>query len=142
MNKTLTNILLMLVALQFVISAPHAMAARASVTLNGRPLLPAQGSAAGVWFYTGSGRPAETQVLLTGHTAVSNGWRLTAALAAGDTVRILVDSAAPLTNILFQSVALSGNALTCQSENNAIIIHASARAGAVRLVGLVSEGSP
>jgi hypothetical protein len=142
-NKILTNLFLALAALQFFTYAPHAMAARVSITLNGRPLLPAHGSTAGVWFYTGSGSPEGTQVLLTGHTTVSNGWQLTAALAAGDTVRVVLDSGAePLTNILFQSKSLSGNALTCQAESKAITLRASDGAGAVRLVGLTSGGTP
>lgn len=145
---------LALVALQCAIAAPHAMAARASVMLNGQPLLPAHGSAAGAWFYTGSGlghgkrlqlgiNDAETQVLFTGHTSVSNSWQLTASLAAGDTVRVVFDSGAePLIDIRFQSKSLSGNTLACQSESNAITLHASAGAGAVQLVDLTSEGKP
>jgi hypothetical protein len=153
-NKTLTNIFLALATFQCVIAAPQAMAARASVTLNGQPLLPAHGSAAGVWLYTGSGlghgertqkdsNDAETQVLLTGHATVPGGWRLTVALNAGDTVRVVLDSGAtPVTDIQFQKTALSKNVLTCQSESNAITLRASAGAGEVRLVGLTSEGKP
>ena len=148
-----------LAAYQFVIRAPVAKAARASVTLNGKPLFPAHASAAGVWFYADSGRDgspnrprtsrgdvpthAGTQALLTGHGTVPGGWRLTASLNAGDELRVALDpGATPLTDLRFRAEALSGSAPACQAESNAVVIRAISGAGAVRLTGLTSGGVP
>jgi len=140
-------------AYQFVISAPLLQAACLSVSLNGQAVAPAHATAAGVWFYHDGaitrGRteesPAKTQrgkddrerasqLLLTGHGTVPGGWRLTAALQAGDEIRISLKSgSAPLNGIGFKREPLSGKALTCQAETNAIVIRATAGGGAVRL---------
>ena len=130
-----------LAAYLFVIRAPSAKPARASVTLNGKPLPPAHGTTAGVWFYADGATGA--QALLTGHGTVPDGWRLTASLNAGDTVRIALDpGAVPLSDIRFHTETLSKVSLTCQAESNAVTIRATAGAGAVRLTGLTSGGKP
>ncbi len=143
-----------LAAYQFVIHAPAAKTARVSVTLNGKPIVPAHGSVAGVWFYAESGerrqeggvgdtREAGSQLLLTGHATVAQGWRLTAELKAGDTLGVELDPGAkPLSDIQFQTDALSGSALTCQTEASSIVIRARSGAGAMRLTRLSKGGIP
>jgi predicted esterase len=144
-----------LAAYNFVIHAPPAIPVRSSVMLNGKPLLPAHGSVAGVWFYAddqsrdGSpnrprtprrGVPTEegAQVLLTGHSSVPGSWRLTAALDKGDTLRICFSPAIP--DLRFIAHPLDGK-LTCQSESNAVVICAETK-GTVRLTRLTARGKP
>ena len=73
-------------AYAFVMRALTSKPVRVSVAINGRTIPPAPGSAAGVWFYADGETGA--QVLLTGHAAVPGSWRMTAALNAGDEVRV------------------------------------------------------
>ena len=127
-----------LAAYQFVIQAPRAKAARASVELNGKPLFPAHATAAGVWFYANG-----SQALLTGHGTVPGGWRLTVSLNAGESLRVALDPGpTPLSEIQFQAEALSGQALTCRAESNAVVVRAEAGEGAVRLTRLACGGVP
>jgi predicted esterase len=144
-----------LAAYNFVIHAPPASPVRSSVMLNGKPLFPAHGSVAGVWFYAddqgrdGSPNRPRTprrgvptkegaQVLLTGHGSVPGSWRLTAALDKGDTLRICFSPAIP--DLRFIAHPLDGK-LTCQSESNAVVICAETK-GAVRLTRLTARGKP
>ncbi len=130
-----------LAAFLFVIRAPAAKAARAALTLNGRPLIPAHGSAAGVWFYADG--TDGSQVLLTGHNEVADGWRLTADLNAGDTLRVAFDpGSTPLADIRFRMETLSGEAPAYRTETNALTLCASAGAGAVRVTALTDGGKP
>ena len=141
-----------LAAYRFVINAPSAKAACASLTLNGKPLVPAHATAAGVWFYCerrvekeelGVEKTLNAQVLLTGHGTVPGGWRVTAALNKGDEARVALDSgAAALGEIGFKAETLAGQALICQAESNAVMIRAASGAGAVRLTGLTAGGLP
>jgi len=148
-----------LAAYRFVIDAPSAKAACVSLALNGKPLVPAHATAAGVWFYDagraekealGAGnapnaqRPTlDAQIVLTGHGTVPEGWRLTASLKKGDEVRVGFDAgAAALREIGFKAEALAGESLTCQAESNAVVIRATAGAGAVRLTRFTCGGKP
>jgi predicted esterase len=152
-----------LAAYQFVIRSLAETTARASVTLNGKPLTPAHGSAAGVWFYShvegerpreplsqadsahGDVRPPshlESQVLLTGHETVPDGWRLTAALQAGDEVRVKLDAGiGALGEIRFKTEPLSGTEPACRMEGASLVIHAK-NTGAVQLTRFTSGSKP
>ena len=82
-------------------------------------------------------------MLLTGHGTVPGGWRLTASLNAGDEVHVAFDSGTiTLRDVRFRAETLSGNALDCQAASNSVVIRAIAGAGAVRLTGLTSGGTP
>jgi len=131
-------------AYRFVINAPRVKAARLSLALNGKALMPAHATTAGVWFYTqGENGKTETQILLTGHGTVPDGWRLTAALTAGDEVRVRLDAgAAALDGLRFKAETLSGSAPTCQTEGSDLVIRATSGAGAVRITGLTCGGVP
>ncbi|MDX9867613.1 MAG: prolyl oligopeptidase family serine peptidase [Kiritimatiellia bacterium] len=149
-----------LAAYDFVIRAPRAASARASLALNGKPLVPAHATAAGVWFYAeGEGRDGSpnrprtprggvptaegTQVLLTGHGTVPEGWRLTAVLRKGSEVRIALDpGSAVLGDLRFHAQTLQGAAPVCTAESHAIVIRADKGAGAVRLTGVTAGGKP
>jgi len=133
-------------------------AARVSLALNGKPLVPAHGTVAGVWFYAGQQRPTlsaqhttsnaeratnHAQVLLTGHGTVPAGWRLTAALGANDEVRVALDfGAAEAGEIEFKAETLAGASLTCRAVSDAVTIRADKGAGAVRLTGMTAGGKP
>ncbi len=128
-------------AYAFVLRALASKAVRSSVSINGRIVPPAHGSAAGVWFY--ADREKDAQLLFTGHPGMPESWRLTASLNAGDEVRItFVSDAALLTNIQFQTVALSPSALDCRAETNALVIKARDVPGAARLTGFAFENVP
>ena len=72
-----------------------------------------------------------------------DGWRLTAALNKGDEVRVVLDSgAAAMGEIGFKFETLAGQTLICQPESNAVMIRASAGAGALRLTRFVCGGKP
>jgi hypothetical protein len=140
MKTTLTCMLLALAA-TVAGAAGTNDAVRASLTLNGTPVLPAHGSAAGVWFY--ADRSSGAQALLTGHTPVPDSWRLTASLSSGDTWRVTLDSGlSPLGDLGFQTETLSGAALACQAETNGLTLSARAGAGAIRITGLTASGKP
>lgn len=152
-----------------LLAALAAGTSRAAVTndalfLNGKPLLPAHASTAGVWFYAdmagerqrepqaqtdsahGDVRPPAgygSQILLAGHTTVPEGWRLTAALNANDEVRVSFN-AAPVTpgEIGFKAETLAGQPLTCQAASNTVVIRAAAGAGAIRLTRFVCGDRP
>ncbi len=133
-------------------------AARVSLALNSKPLVPAHGTVAGVWFYAGQQRPtlsaqhatsnaeratSHAQVLLTGHGTVPGGWRLTAALGANDEVRVALDfGAAEAGEIGFKAETLAGASLTCRAVSDAVTIRADKGAGAVRLTGMTAGGKP
>ena len=166
MNKRISVILTLALAVGAVRAAEAKdvafTAARVSVTLNGKPLRPAHGTAAGVWFYSHREHPPEpqvqpdsahgdvrppiqtaSQVLLTGHETVPESWRLTASLTAGEEVRVALDSgSAALKELRFKTEPLAGQPLDCQSEPNAVVIRATAGAGAVLLTGLRAGGKP
>jgi len=80
-------------------------------------------SATGVWFYADSENGS--QLLLTGHPSVPGSWRLTASLNDGDSMRMsFAPDAVFETNIQFHVDSLSGSALQCQVETNALVIQA------------------
>ena len=117
----------------------EAKAARVSVAINGKPVLPAPGSAAGVWFY--SNGADGSQVLLTGHASVPGAWRLTASLNQGDEVRLTLapNGAGRLT---FHEQSLAAWSLRCRSETNAIVLTALRKPGAARLTAFASDNQP
>jgi hypothetical protein len=112
-----------------------------AVELNGRAVLPAPGSAAGVWFYTAG--EAGAQALLTGHSNVPGSWRLTAALAAGEKLRLVFAPRGGEYGVPgYRAEWLSSASPTCRAESNAIVLQAGAEAGAVRLTGFVLDSRP
>ena len=114
--------------------------ARSLVAINGRNVPPAAGSAAGVWFYS-NGKNAH--LLMTGHAAVPDSWRITASLEAGDEVHIVFEPGDTMpANIQFHSDALSPSAVSCEAVANAIHLKAGAASGAVRLTGISWNNAP
>ncbi len=140
-----------LAAFRFVISAPASIPSSLALTLNDNPLLPAHATAAGVWFYAEGNAASEkletlntqrspfnAQVLLTGHGTVPGGWRLTAALDKGDTLRVCLD--ADRAGIRFATQPIDG-VLTCRPETNTVVIRAETQ-GSVRLTAFAADGLP
>ncbi|HOX55689.1 MAG TPA: hypothetical protein P5205_05180 [Candidatus Paceibacterota bacterium] len=120
-------------------NAPAAKAGRVSLAINGKTILPAPGSVAGVWFYTD--RENGTQVLLTGHASVPDSWRLTAALDTGDEVRLSLISNG-VERITFRAEPLSAEVLHCGAKTNALVIKAVSGPGAVRLSQFAFQDGP
>lgn len=117
------------------------MTVRCRVTINGQIIPPAPGSTAGVWFYSNGENGA--QLLCTGQPGLSESWRLTASLNAGDEVRLTFASDAPLlTSVQFRAEALSPAALDCRAETSALILRATSDPGAARLTRFAFEGIP
>jgi len=144
---------------ELAVQATRTKAARASVELNGKPLLPAHATTAGIWFYSELGvkrtlnvqrstpnvegiEERGTQVLLTGHGSVPGGWSLTALLNAGDEVRVKLDpKIGSQGEVRFKTEALSGTAPACRIEGSDLVIHAE-NAGAVRVTRFTCGGAP
>ncbi|MCX6872694.1 MAG: hypothetical protein NTW21_02645 [Verrucomicrobia bacterium] len=125
----------------FVPDQPHDLLIVLHVMINGKNIPPAQASAAGVWFYADSENGS--QLLLTGHPSVPGSWRLTASLNDGDSMRMsFAPNAVFKTNIQFHVDSLSGSALQCQVETNALVIKAASGAGAARLCGFSCRNVP
>ena len=125
----------------FVAQAVDRKPVPSSVAINGKNILPAPGSAAGVWFYHDGAKGA--QLLLTGQAAVSFSWRVTASLNAGDEVRICFDPGdSPLTNIQFHADSLSPVALTCSASINTLKFKAESDPGAVCLTRIMENNDP
>lgn len=110
---------------------------RCSMEINGQRVLPAPGSAAGVWFYAVDG----AQALFNGHGAVPESWRLTLSLKAGDEARLLLDSEG-LTNVQFRMDGLSPNSLDGRWEAGALVVRAASGRGAARLSQFTTQGRP
>ena len=114
---------------------------RVSVSINGKSIPPAPGSAAGVWFYADGEKGA--QLLFTGHAAVPGSWRMTAVLNTGDEVRVLfVPNPAELPEIQFRAEGLSPAALHSHVESNALVISAASGPGTVRLTQFAFQDAP
>ncbi len=130
-----------LAAFAFVLRALDTTPMRIGVSINGEGFLPAQGSAAGVWFYAdGAGG---SQLLLTGHAEVPGSWRLTASLNAGDEVRMAFGGEAPLPIAVgVQAQALSREAIECRAEAGVLVLKAAAGSGAVRLTHFAFGDAP
>lgn len=112
-----------------------------SVTLNGKPIPPAPGSAAGVWFYADG--EAGAQVLLAGHASVPGSWRMTADLNQGDVVRLrVVPRGSEAFNLQFRPEPLTPTVLRCGSGSNELVIEAVAGPGAVRLTDFAIHQQP
>lgn len=112
-----------------------------SMSIQGRPVPPAPGSAAGVWFY--ADKESDAQVLLTGHASVPASWRLTAVLNAGGEVRLhLPPEVAAPAGLLFRALPLSPVEPHCRLENNRLVIEARSVSGAVRLTDFSLGGAP
>jgi predicted esterase len=126
-------------AYDFVVRALAARSVRVSVAINGKTIPPGPGSAAGLWFYADGATGA--QALLTGHAAVPGSWRMTAALNAGDELRLRIvpNGTGPIT---FRAEPLSSAVLQCRAETNALIIKAVSGAGAVRLTRFAFQQCP
>ncbi len=147
----LQGMLACVLALSFVLAAgagePRASssptlttnAVRVSIAVNGKTVLPAPGSVAGVWFYAHGERGA--QVLLTGHAAVPGSWRLTAALNSGDEVRLSVLSNRT-ERLRFRAEPLTSAVLRCEAQTNVLVIQAGPGPGAVRVTQLAFPGGP
>lgn len=103
-----------------------------SLSINGKPVLPAPGSVAGVWFYAVG--DAAAQVLLTGHSSVPGSWRMTASLNAGNEVRLHFpeEESAP-GSLRFQTRTLSPLGPRCRVEADSLLIKALSAPAAVRL---------
>ena len=128
-----------LAAFAFVMRALNPV--RVSVVINSRPIAPAPGSTAGVWFYAAG--PKGAQLLLTGQATVPDSWRLTASLTTGDEVRLaFVAPRIGLTNLQFRKKSLSPGALHCRRETNDVVILAAAGPGVVRLTRFAFENTP
>jgi predicted esterase len=126
-------------AYDFVIQALASKAVRVSVAINGKTIPPAPGSAAGVWSYADGEKGS--QVLLTGHATVPGSWRMTAALNAGDEVRLsIIPNGAE--RVSFRAEPLSPAVLRCRAETNALVIQAVSGPGAVRLTQFAFQDSP
>jgi predicted esterase len=128
-------------ACEFVLHALDAAPLRVGIQINGVPVLPAPGSAAGVWFHT----PGQdgSQVLLTGHTGVPGSWRMTVAVNAGDEIRLCfpphrIDG----DRLRFRAEPLSVAAPQWRVEANAIVVTAGTNAGALRFAGFATAGTP
>jgi hypothetical protein len=114
---------------------------RVSVAINGKAILPAPGSAAGLWFYADG--DTGSQALLTGHAAAPGSWRMTAVLNTGDEVQVsFVPNGAELANVKFHAEPLSPAALRCSAEANALVVKAVSGPGAVRLTQFVFHDGP
>jgi hypothetical protein len=126
-------------AYELVLRTLNAKSARISVRINGRPILPAPGSAAGIWFYADGDRSA--QVLLAGHGGVPESWRLTVSLNAGDEVRL---SLAPedFTNLQYQVEARSPQPLSCQPVANSLVIRAGSNSAAAVFTQFTFQNAP
>jgi len=123
----------------YVMRAMASKAVRVSVAINGRTIPPAPGSAAGVWFYADGEKGA--QALLTGHAAVPGSWRMTAALNAGDEVRLsIVPNGTE--RVGFRAEPLTAVALRCRAETNALVINGVSGPGAVRLTQFAFQDAP
>jgi len=128
-------------AFAFVLRALGTTPIRIGVSINGKSLLPAHGSAAGVWFYADG--PEGSQMLLTGHAEVPGSWRLTASLNAGDEVRMAFGGdAPPPIAVRFQARALSAEPVECRAEKGALVLKAGATAGSVRLTHFAVRSIP
>lgn len=112
-----------------------------SLTVNGKVLPPAPGSAAGVWFYADPS--GDTQLLLTGHGNVPGSWSLTAVLSPGAEARLSLGppDARPM-RLAYRVERLSPAPVQCRSETNALVISVLSDSGAVRLTDFESDGVP
>jgi predicted esterase len=126
-------------AYDFVMRALASKAVRVSLAINGKPVMPAPGSAAGVWFYSDGARGA--QVLLTGHAGVPGSWRMTASLDSGDEVRLSIIPNGT-ERVSFNPEPLSPAVLRCWAETNALVIKAGSGPGAVRLTQFMFQDCP
>ena len=100
--------------------------------VNKNATSPAPGSAAGVWFY--ADKKGSAQVLLTGHAQVPGSWRLTAALGAGDEVRMTFNTKQTRGALMrFRIDPLSPAPLDCRAEADAVVISAGSAPGEVQL---------
>ena len=79
-------------------SAPSAPPAKMTLTIDGKPILPTNGTVAGVWFFADFDGEKQSQLLLLGHeNAGPDGkpnYRLAADLAPGEKVELTVPAAA------------------------------------------------
>lgn len=84
--RNILSVLIMGLLLSAVVLHADQAPLQFSVSCGGRRLLPAHGTAAGVWFYVD--RESGTQLLLLGHREVPEGWRMAGVLREGVRVRI------------------------------------------------------
>ena len=79
-------------------SAPSAPPAKMTLTIDGKPIPPTNGTVAGVWFFADFDGEKQSQLLLLGHENAGPGglpnYRLAADLAPGEKVELTVPAAA------------------------------------------------
>jgi hypothetical protein len=125
----------------FVMQALGSSPVPVSLTINGKPVPPTFGSAAGTWFYAeGQGG---AQVLLTGHPTVPGSWRMTAALNQGDEVRLVYAAdRAELANLAYRSQFRFPGTIQCRAETNGLALSAPSGPGAVCLTHFAFPTAP
>lgn len=112
-----------------------------AVTVDGKPLLPAPGSAAGVWFYAEGSNGA--QLLLTGHASVPGSWRLTVELPRLTEVRLVFPSNTVASlDLAYRVERISGAGLDGRVTTNGLVIRTEADPGAARFTEFTIGGAP
>ncbi len=125
-------------AYEFVMRALAPKPVSVFVAINGKTISPAPASAAGVWFYAEAG----VQALLTGHSTVPGGWRMTAVLESGDELRLALAPEAAERRLSFQAEPLSPMEPRCRIETNSLVIKAVSGSGAIRLTHFAFPDGP
>lgn len=112
-----------------------------AVTVDGKALLPAAGSAAGVWFYA-EGQHG-VQLLLTGHASVPGSWRLTAVLPRQTEVRLTFPSnSVESLDLSYHLERISTASLDDHVTANGLVIRTAADPGGARFTDFTVRGAP